>query len=270
MSLTTSITAPARIIRYSAANALADMRAMYTWKTWTFGWLGRMLAQVTFFAVFGHVIGSAEQTRYLLVGNAVMTCVIESMMVVVSTTWERRVGTLTLLSAAPAPLSWVFIGRSLQWPVSGTATSLVALFGLGPAFGVHWQPGQILPVAALVVLTAATTYCFGLFVAAAAFNADGARNIISNAAYLLMMAVCGVQVPTSYWPDWVRAVAQAIPLTHTLKAIRSVVGGDGPAHALIPACWAVLLGVGWLTAATWTFQLMARRGRRSGSMGTGA
>ena len=35
-----------RIIGYSAANAYADLRAIYTWKTWTVCWLGRMLAQV--------------------------------------------------------------------------------------------------------------------------------------------------------------------------------------------------------------------------------
>src|SRR5436190_263902 len=126
-----------QIARYSAANAFADLRAIYTWRSWTFGWLVRMLAQVTFFTLIGKLIAQPAQMQFLVVGNALMTCAVEAMMVVASTSWERAVGTLALLIASPAKLTWVFVGRSLQWPISGTGTSVVALFTLGPAFGVR-------------------------------------------------------------------------------------------------------------------------------------
>ncbi|MGW0522978.1 hypothetical protein [Crossiella sp. NPDC003009] len=48
---------------------MADLRATYTWTSWTVGWLGRMLAQVTFFASVGLLLGSPEQTRFLVIGN---------------------------------------------------------------------------------------------------------------------------------------------------------------------------------------------------------
>ncbi|SES37290.1 ABC-2 type transport system permease protein [Lentzea xinjiangensis] len=81
------------------------------WKAWTFGLLVRMLAQVAFFSLIGVVVGAdAGGMRFLVIGNAIMTCVIESTMVVASSSWERFAGTLPLLVAAPARLLWVFVG----------------------------------------------------------------------------------------------------------------------------------------------------------------
>ncbi|MDX3230402.1 ABC transporter permease [Streptomyces sp. ME19-01-6] len=253
------------IIRSSAANAFADMRAIYSWRLWVFGWLGRMLAQVTFFTFLGRAVGDDERTAYLVVGNAVMTCVLECVQVVASTGWERISGTLILLAAAPARPVWVFFGRSLQWPVSGSATSLVALFALGPAFGITWRPHHILPVAALVVLTAFTTYCLGLFLAALVLNANGLRNIVSSAAYFVMMAVCGVQVPVDHWPLPVRTAAALLPLTHSLAAIRLVEADAGAFPIAAAAGKALLCGAVWLAAAYLVFESFMDRGRRTGN-----
>ena len=251
------------VVRYSAANAWADFRASYTWWSWTFGWLGRMLAQVTFFAFVGVLLGSPEQLRYLVVGNAVMTCVVESMTVVASSSRERSEGTLPLLSAAPARLGWVFLGRSLQWPVSGSLTSLVSLLVLAPAFGVHWSSARLPALVALVLLTSLATYAVGLFLSPFVLTAAGARNIVSNSAYLLMMAICGVQVPVAYWPAWVQAVAYSLPLTHSLAAVRSLAAGDPAVSVLAEAGLAALSGLCWLAAALLAFRWLEAHARRS-------
>ncbi|RDG32046.1 ABC transporter permease [Streptomyces corynorhini] len=256
---------PFLVIRHSAANAFADMRAIYTWRVWLFGWLGRMLAQVTFFTLLGRSAGGGdERIAYLVIGNSVMTCALECMSVVASTTWERISGTLVLLAAAPAKPVWVFFGRSVQWPISGSGTSIVALFGLAPLFGVTWRPAQVPVLILLVVLTALTTYCFGLFLAALVLNANGIRNMVSQTAYLLMMIVCGVNVPVGEWPAPVRVVADVIPLTHSLRAIRLVAADAAPGPVALAAGQAVLWGALWLTAAYFAFDAFMNRGRRAG------
>ncbi|WP_051735427.1 ABC transporter permease [Streptomyces sp. NRRL B-3229] len=255
----------ARVVRHSAANAFADMRAVYTWKVWVFGWLGRMLAQVTFFTLLARTAGSEEHTAYIAVGNSVMTCAVECMSVVASTTWERLSGTLVLLCAVPARPVWVFFGRSLQWPISGSGTSLIALLFLAPLFGVSWHPGQVPALMVLVPLTALTTYCFGLFLAAFVLNASGLRNIVSNVAYLLMMILCGVNIPVSQWPVPVQAVADILPLTHSLHAIRLVSDGAGASQVLGAAGLALLCGAGWLLGAYVAFNRFMTRARSLGS-----
>ncbi|MGW7531116.1 ABC transporter permease [Amycolatopsis sp. NPDC054798] len=256
---------PLGIIKHSAANAFADMRVIYTWQTWLFGWLGRMLAQVTFFTCLGKQVGG-DATTFLVIGNSVMTSTIECMSVVASSMWERKAGTLPLLAAAPAHLAWVFFGRSVQWLISGSATSLVALFALGPVFGVRFHPYQIVPVAVLVLLNALGTYCFGLFLAAVFLNTPGLRNVISNSAYLVMMAICGVQVPVDHWPRAVGLVADALPLTHALSAIRTILGDGEVSDAVPAAAVAVLCGVFWFAAAYFAFRASMSRSRRSGGL----
>jgi len=251
------------VVRHSAANAFADLRAVYTWRVWVFGWLGRMLAQVTFFTLLAQGAG-AERTAYLALGNCVMICALECMSVVASTTWERISGTLVLLAAAPAKPVWVFFGRSLQWPLSGSGTSLVALLALAPWFGVTWRPAQVPVLVLLVVLTALTTYCFGLFLAALVLNTGGIRNIVSNTAQLLMMIVCGVNVPVGQWPLPVRAVADVLPLTHALRAIRLLAADSGTASVALAASEALLCGAVWLAGAYVAFDAFMNRGRRAG------
>ena len=257
-----TFTRTVRVVRHSAANAFADFRATYSWYSWTFGWLGRMLCQVAFFAAIGSLLGSASDTRWLVLGNSTMVCVIEAMTVVVSTSWERAQGTLALLAATPSDMGWVFFGRSLQWPVSGSGTSLVALLLLGPLFGVRFSVAQVPAVVALVLVTALSTYCFGLFLAAFVLGAPGVRNIVFNSAFLITMAICGAQVPTGFWPSWVRVAAATLPATHGLAAIRALADGAGPGPVGRPAVLAAATGALWLLAALAAFRLFAERARR--------
>ncbi|MDO0925035.1 ABC transporter permease [Streptomyces sp. TG1A-8] len=254
-------------MRYGFLNAVADFKATYTWKSWLFGWLGRMLAQVVFFTGLGGVLGQPGGVRFLALGNALMTCVVDTMAVVATTSGERRAGTLSLLVASPADPFWVFAGRSLHWPVSGTATALVALLGLGPLFGVTWHPSQIPPVVLLTALTALGTYCVGLFLAAVVVSVPRLRNVVSNCAYLAMMAFCGVQVPVGFWPSGLEALARAVPLTHTLHALRAVADGRPAADVLHPALLALLAGASWLGAAALALHwLVAVPARRAGTL----
>ncbi|WP_035803605.1 ABC transporter permease [Kitasatospora mediocidica] len=255
-----------RVVGYSARNAAADFAATYTWRSWTFGWVGRMLSQVVFFTLAGRVLGAPDQARSRFIGNAVMTCVVEAMMVVASSVWERRAGTLPLLVASPADLAPVFFGRSLQWIASGVATSSIALLALGPLFGIDWTAVQIPAVVLLQLLTAVGSYCFGLVLGVLVLNAPQLRNIASNVAYLAMMSFCGIQVPVDYWPAPIRLLAAVLPVTYGVRAMTALSAG-GPAGAVWrPAAAVLLLGAGWLAAAFVAFRVFAERGRRDGSL----
>ncbi|MGW5695313.1 ABC transporter permease [Streptomyces asiaticus] len=255
-----------RVVRYSAANALADFRATYTWYAWTFGWLTRMLSQVVFFAAIGLVLDSASATRYLVLGNAMMLCAIEATTVIVSSTWERTQGTLTLLAATPVNITWVLFGRGLQWPASGIATSLVALLGLGPAFGVDWHVSDLPLLVLTVFLTAVATYCFGLFLSAFVLGAPSARNLVYNTTYLLMMCVCGAQVPRGYWPGWVRSGAAVLPPSYGVDAVRALTAHDGGGGVTRSLFLLVTTGACWLVLAFAAVNLVMQRARRRNTL----
>jgi ABC-2 type transport system permease protein len=253
------------VVRSATVVGLADLTAVYTWRTWLFGWVVRMLSQVLFYVTAGQALAGPGRAKDLVVGNALMVCATEATMVVASSAWERFSGTLPLLAVAPIDMAWVFVGRSVQWLVSGTATSLVALLVLGPFFGVRLSLVRVLVAGLLVAATAVSTYCLALFLAALVLDAPRLRNLVGNLAYLVMMAICGVQVPVGFWPPPVQAVAYVIPLTHQLNALRAALDGASPLTVVLHAGLGLLLAAGWLAVAAVAFQRFARRGRRDGS-----
>jgi ABC-2 type transport system permease protein len=257
------------VVAAAARIARADLRAIYTPVTWTLGWLGRIVVQVLFFAAIGLLLHDPGAVRYLFVGQAVMACAIEAFMAIASTTWERAEGTLALLIAAPAPVWPVFVGRSLQWLPSGIATSGVALFAVGPAIGITWTPTRAAAALGCLVLIAAGSYAVALTLAAAVLRGPRWRNVVSNVGSTLLMLITGATVPTVTWPAPVRILADGLPLTHGLAAIRALQGtGSLPAAGQVAAQagWAALTGAGWLLAAIAALTMFAETGRRAGTI----
>lgn len=256
-----------RIIGAAMRTAWADLRTTYTPLTWSVGWLGRIVMQVAFFALIGLLLDDADAVVYLFVGQAVMACVVEVFMSVASTTWERAIGTLALLVSAPGELWPVFVGRSVQWLPSGIATASVALFAVGPFFGVSWTLPAALAAFGVLVLTAVSMYPVALCVASVVLRGPRWRNVASNVSHVLVMLISGVTVPTLIWPGWVQVVGQGLPITHGLAVIRDLqaaAASVGP--ALAGAAWTAGLGLVWFVLAGVGFTMFGEAGRRDGSI----
>lgn len=253
-----------RVFNASTLNAFADFAATYTVRTWTFAWLGRIIAQVVFFTLIGTLLGSPETQRYLLIGAAVMAIVTDVLFTCASSTWERRAGTLPLLVASPGSLLAVFAGRSIQWVPSSLATSSVCLLGVGPLFGVTWSFPSALVLVFVLFVTAATTYCFALAPGALVLNAMDLRNLVANVIGALITAFCGAVVPVSFWPSWIGWVVNLVPVTHGLRAVRELASGG---FDVLPHLgYAVLTAVIWLVVAGWLLRRLAEQGRRDGTI----
>lgn len=254
------------ILRYAAATGFADFGTMFTWRTWTLGWLSRVLCQVTFFALIGRLLDSPDTVRYLLIGNAVLIAVLESAFVVASTTWERRAGTLPLLIAAPTSPVLVFCGRSVQWLASGTASSSIALLVLAPVFGVALPMPRALLVVPLIGLISASAYCFGLVLAGLVLRAMGLRNVVGNLIWMSVALLSGAHVPTAFWPGWAQLLGNVLPAKHGLVAIRTLLDGGQLATVAGRAGIELAVAVCWLAVAALTFGHLAEQGRRDGSI----
>ncbi|MDX1450896.1 MAG: ABC transporter permease, partial [Acidimicrobiia bacterium] len=222
-----------RVFGHATAVAFADMRAMYTWRTWLFAWTGRVVVQVIFFALIGTLLDSPATVEFLLIGNVAWAATSITLLSVPSTTWERRLGTLPLLVSSPSPVFITFLGRSVQWIPDALATSLIGLVVAAAAFEVSFPLPQALwalPVFALVVVT---TYGLGAFLGGVVLRAMDARNTVSNIVMGVMAIVCGVNVPVEFFPGAVQVFAQIFPLTHGLEAVRSILA-VAPAGEVFP------------------------------------
>lgn len=254
------------VLRHAAIGGFQDFRAMYTWRTWTAGWLLRVVAQVIFYSLMGRLVGSDERLHFLVVGNAVMLCATTVIFVVQSTTWERSTGTIPLLIAAPASPLVVLFGRSVQWIPDAVASSVVAFAAAAALFGIPLPWPRTFLILPLLLLVTLTTYLMGTFFGSLVLRYADARNLVSNVVGASMMALCGVNVPLSFFPGWVQAVARCLPLTHGLEAVRGVLAEVPPGQVLNDVMVEALVGVGWFGLAAASFRWFAEGGRKDGSI----
>ena len=255
-----------RVVAYAAYSGFRDFGGTYTFPSWLFGLVLRMLAQVAFFASLGRLLGPPAQGEFLLVGNAVMLAASASLTVAVATTWERGAGTLPLLVASPTSPLVVLMARSTWFIANGVIISLVAFVVVAPMFDVGLPWVRIPGLVALVILVAATTYAAAAFLGGIVLRAPGTRRTIANVARLVLMAFCGVSVPRDYFPAAIEWAADLLPLTHGLDAIRELFGAGRAGVILGDVGLELLVGGAWLVLALATFRHLADAGRRDGSI----
>jgi ABC-2 type transport system permease protein len=267
----TAIASTFTIMRYAFRAGLADYRSMYTWKSWLAGWLVRVLAQVSFFALIGERLGDDEQTTfYLLVGNALAVAAVTGVFSLNSTSGERWAGTLSLLVASPSSPVIVFGSRGSYLAVDGTLSALSALFIAGPLFGMDLPWPDILLVVPLTALVAYSCYCFGTFLAGIVFRFRNINGFVVLTSYMTIMAVCGVNVPLTYYPEVLEWISRFLPLTNGLLAIREVLAGSSAGTILGYAALEAAVAAGWMIAALLSFNQLASRGRHDGTLDFGA
>ena len=266
----TALATTANVMRHAFHAGIADYRSMWTWKSWLAGWFVRVLAQVAFFAMIGERLGSDEVTFYLLVGNALAIAAVTGVFSLNTTSGERWAGTLPLLIASPSSPVIVFGSRGAYHAVDGGLSALSALFVAGPLFGMDLPWPRVLLVVPLTMLVAYSCYCLGTFLAGVVFRFRNINSFVVLSTYMTIMAVCGVNVPLTYYPDVIEWISRFLPLTNGLLAIRGVLDGEAASAVLADAALEALVAGGWMTAALLSFNRLASRGRRDGSLDFGA
>ncbi|MEO3828147.1 ABC transporter permease [Actinomadura sp. B10D3] len=255
-----------RIVRESLVLGLAEMGAVYTWRTWTFGWLVRLLCQATFYALLGRYVGDEETMRYVLVGNIMVLACMESAIVVISLAGERATGTLPLLAVTPSGHLPVYLGRGLQWTVTGLASSLIAWLALPPLLGVPlpW-PRAALAIPVIVVILV-SSYGYGCALAGIALRLHGVEWLVLNFAYGIVMTFGGVNVPVEFWPAPLEAAVQALPVVHGLEAVRGILDGAPAGHVMGLLGAEALVGACWYAVAALSMDRLVSAGRRDGTL----
>jgi ABC-2 type transport system permease protein len=106
--------------------------------------------------------------------------------------------------------------------VLAVESAVVVAIG-GVAFGVP-SPKDFPLLVALIVLGAACFAAMGIALSRFVPNADGSSAVV-NAVYLPMLFLSGAFFPVSKMPEVLRGIAEALPLTRLLEALRVAYAG---------------------------------------------
>ncbi|MFI5527185.1 ABC transporter permease [Kitasatospora sp. NPDC051853] len=255
-----------RVLAASVKVGLSELPTTYTPLSWLTSWLIRSMFQVIFFALLGKFASSDAQAQYILLGNIVGVIALEVMMINTTAALDWYQGTLPFLVSAPANMGAIYLGRGLQWVFTGTVSCNLIFVVTSLFFPVPWSWWQLLPLTPLLLLIGLSTYCFGCMTAAVAFRHPKYRGFFTNLGFLVLAVCCGVNVPASSFPAPVEWLSQVLPLTHGLAAVRAAIHGGQASTAISQALLELAVAAGWLLLTRLTFQALAARGRRDGSL----
>ncbi len=139
-------------------------------------------------------------------------------------TFERRVGTLDRLLAAPLSLGEVIMGKALSGALFGLAVGFVVLVISRLFLGVGVQNFSLL---ALTMCLSAVAFAFlGTLVSVAVREVFEAMTL-SNFFRFPMIFLSGVFIPLESMPPYLKAVAYFLPLTYSVDSMRWCLGGEG-------------------------------------------
>ena len=261
-----SLVTTSRVIWYALLSGANDYWSIWSAKSWLFGLQLRIFSQVTFFALIGKLLRSDEQAHFFLVGNAVMVAAMGALFAMNMTTAERANGTLPLLLASPTKPVVVFASRGIYVTADGILNGLLGLFVASALFGLHLPWPRILCVVPLTALCGLSAYCFSTFLAGVIIRHREITGLVVNATIVTLMALCGVNVPVSFYPPWLAWISRCLPITNGLEAIRSLIDGDPWSTVAAHAGAELLVGSAWLLLALATFGHFMARGQRDGSL----
>lgn len=258
------MTAPTiRIVQKASRVGFEDVRAQYTWKSWLFGWITRVAAQILFFAAMGLLVGGPRLVLFAFIGNVCAMAALMPQGAGPDTAWERGLGTLPLLVAAPRSMLPVFAGRCSFYVVQGVVEASFVFTVLAPflRFTGNWW---WLPVGLLAL--GLGSYGLGLFLASISIRRPRIGNILFNTVFYTLVAIAGVNVPTEVFPEAVQRVASVLPMHHGILGTRSLLADGANAAAFGQLGLELTIGIGWFVLAMIGFSLFSEGGRRDGSI----
>jgi ABC-2 type transport system permease protein len=260
---------PVQVARESVIFSAAEMKATFTWRSYLFAWLLRLMVQTIFFALVAGYFGTSVTRQHVLVGNAIVLGCLESMVVVLMMGQEAYTGTLPLLAMAPASHVPIYLGRGLQWMASGILSSTLGLVILPPLLRVPLPWPRAALALPLIPLICVSSYCYASVVGAIGLRHLNITWLLVNLGYLPIMTFCGVNVPVSFWPLPIRIIANVLPVTHGLAAVRDVLAGAAADTIIGQAALEALVGSCWICLAWFVLARVVQHGIAAGTLDFG-
>ena len=205
---------------------------------------------------------------FVLIGSGVLTFFTVALTSFADTFGlEQTTGTLEALLVTPNDPRVLLVGGAL-YPFIFSAVELALFLVAGVAvFGARIAPGNLLLVCGALLLSLLAFSALGLLAAALLIQTKRAALVVGMAAGLFGI-LGGVMYPVSVLPGWLSGLAQLLPITYGIDAIRLSLlpspdlGRIGKDLLTLGAFAAVLL-----PAALLLFGWSVDRARRQGSIG---
>jgi ABC-2 type transport system permease protein len=182
--------------------------------------------------------GNLSYQAFVLPGIIVMASLFGSMLMAISTVYDREFGVLRLMLASPAGVSAVLTGRALAAAIVGLLQGAVVL--LVAPFFVPVSPGNMIAAFGVLALASLVSSVLGLLISARLRSVENFAGVI-NVVLFPLLFVSGALYPTEGMPTPLRLLARVNPVTYQVDLMRHAFGQ--PAEFSVATDVLVLAGV---------------------------
>jgi len=180
------------------------------------------------------VFGTLDYFNFFAIGMLNAFALFTSMWSGMSLVFDRRLGYLERMLAAPVPRASIYLAKVLASVAKGLLQFTVMLI-LAFILGLSLKPG-ISPLDILAVYIVMVSLMLAL---SAIFTATAVKITshdvvisISNLVNLPLIFTSNAIFPIEQMPDWLKSVATVNPLTHSISLTRYLLLGIGKASAM--------------------------------------
>ncbi|MDD5148171.1 MAG: ABC transporter permease [Candidatus ainarchaeum sp.] len=214
--------------------------------------VGSLAMPLLFLVALGGGIGSLipgfNYQAFILPGIIGMTLLFNSIFSGVSIIWDRELGYLKELLAAPTSRTTIVIGKALGGATTSVLQGLIILI-LGILFGLA-SPSIAGFLLAIIVMVLFSTFVVSIgIIFASVITEIETFQLLVNLLMFPLFFLSNALFPLDKMPDWLKALSNANPVSYGIDALRTLINGAGSMpFALDIAVLAVILAVALLFA----------------------
>lgn len=216
--------------------------------------------------LFAELAGTTDYIGFVFIGIVMWTWLNTALWQVGATLrTEQRRGTLESNWVTPASRQAIMFGSGLTNMLSSLTTVAVSLAFCKMAWNIDLTFNPFLGL--IFLLSTAAIYGIGLIFASLVLLVKELGSAV-NFVRGMFMVFCGITYPISVMPHWMQSVANALPLTYSIRLIREV-GLTGAGYQDVSGAFWILLAfaVSLFVGGYILFILMDRFVSRKGALG---
>jgi len=229
-----------------------------------------LLRVIAFVLVYKALKAPPQYIGFVLLGGAMMAFWLNVLwMMAAQLHWERPTGNLELYLMVPSSMLWILAGMALWTMVPTIVRALVILVVGSLLFGVTYSIVSLPALALVFVLTLVALYGLGSMLASLYLLYNREVWAIQEMIQEPVSLITGSYFPVRALGGLVGSIASIIPLTLGLDAMRQLLFPQGW-PSFLPVEWEIalliVLVVGFLVGAAWSFSFIERRAKIEGRL----
>jgi len=186
------------------------------------GLMGNMMQGLTQNPFIEKLLGTGSYLAFMTPGIILMTVLFGGVFAGMSIVWDRRIGYLEKLLAAPISRAAIPLGKMVASAIQGGFQGLLILL-IAVGLGVRFATGIPGAIFALFVAMVFSFILSGFSLALASqIKSQETLMALVNFFTMPLMFTSNALFPKEAMPSWLAAVAQVNPVTHAVTPIREV------------------------------------------------